>query len=373
MYQKLIKKIVAASVSTALVFAPLTGNACTAVNVIANDGSVIAGRTMEWAFDMRWELISNPKGSTIQKTAPASMNLPASNLSSKYAFVGVAPGVLQGTPAYLEGQNEAGVAISGNFLPGFTEYQTVTPQDKNYISVLNFGGFILGMFASVKEARAEITKYKVWYDPSEVKGIPTPPWLHYVITDRSGDSIIVEFVKGEMVIHDNVAGVLTNAPTYDWHLNNVRNYLSLTTTATPSVVVNGANVTEIGQGGGLLGLPADYTPPSRFVRQTYLKQFAFKSNNSAEATQLAGHILNNVDIPVGVARSTDGKQVFSDYTQWINLKDLKNNRMKIANYANRTNFIEIDLNQVFKSGQSKTWQIDKLPFPKNDLTAEILK
>jgi penicillin V acylase-like amidase (Ntn superfamily) len=368
-----IKKIVAASVSITLVIAPMVSHACTAVNIVAKDGSVVAGRTMEWAFDMKWQLTANPKGTPISLSAPASLKLPATSLSSKYAFVAVAPGVLAGPPAYLEGQNEAGLAISGNFLPGFTEYQTVTSQDKNYVSILNLGGFILGMFGNVKELRGELPKYKVWFDPSEVKGLPTPPWLHLVLTDRSGDSIIVEFVKGQMVIHNNFAGVLTNAPTYDWHLNNVRNYLSLTTTATASVTVGNTNVTELGQGGGLLGLPADYTPPSRFVRAAYLKQFTYQPSNSAEAIQTAGHILNNVDIPVGVARSSDGKQVVSDYTQWVNLKDLKNNRMKIANYANRTNFIEINLNDVFKSGKSKTWLIDKLPYPKNDLTAEFLK
>jgi choloylglycine hydrolase len=121
-----------------------------------------------------------------------------------------------------------------------------------------------------------------------------------------------------------------------------------------------------------MGLPADYTPPSRFVRATYLKQFAYQPNKSDDAVQLVGHLLNNVDIPVGVARSTDGKQVFSDYTQWVNLKDLKNNRMKIANYTNRTNFIEIDLNRVFQSRKTITWLVDQLPYPKNDLTAEIM-
>lgn len=368
-----LQKFLVGSMALVLAFAPVAGNACTAVNVAAKDGSVIAGRTMEWAFDMNWLLISNPKGSTIPITAPASMKLPSANLSSQYAFIGVAPGVLQGAPAYLEGQNEAGLGISGNFLPGFTEYQVVTPQDKKYVSVINFGSFILGMFGSVKEVRSEIPKYKVWFDPSEVKGIPTAPWLHYVITDRSGDSIVVEFVKGQMVIHNNVAGVLTNSPTYDWHLNNVRNYLSLTPAATLSATVGRSNVTELGQGGGLIGLPADYTPPSRFVRATYLKQFAYQPSNTEEAIQLTDHILNNVDIPNGVARSSNGKQAIADYTQWVNIKDLKNNRMKITNYANRTNFIEIDLNKVFKSGASKTWPIDKLPYPKNDLTAEILK
>jgi choloylglycine hydrolase len=371
--QKMIKKIVAASVSATLAFTPLVSNACTAVNMVAKDGSVVAGRTMEWAFDMKWQLTANPRGTPISLSAPASLKLPATSLSSKYAFVAIAPGVLAGPPAYLEGQNEAGLAISGNFLPGFTEYQTVTPQNKNYVSILNLGGFVLGMFGTVKELRSELPKYKVWFDPSEVKGLPTPPWLHLVLTDRSGDSIVVEFVKGQMMIHDNLAGVLTNAPTYDWHLNNVRNYLSLTSTATAAVTVNNINVTELGQGGGLMGLPADYTPPSRFVRATYLKHFTYKPNNSSEAMQAADHILNNVDIPNGVARSSDGKQVFSDYTQWVNLKDLKNNRMKIANYSNRTNFIEIDLNQVFKSGKSKTWLVDNLPYPQNDLTVEILK
>ena len=367
-----MNKIVAGLVSATLTFTPLVSNACTAVNVTAKDGAVVAGRTMEWAFDMKWRLTLNPKGTAIPMSAPASLHLPATSQSSKYAFVGISPGILQGPPAYLEGQNEVGLAISGNFLPGFTQYQTVTPHDKKYVSILNFGGFILGMFGLVKELRNELPKYKVWFDPSEVKGLPTPPWLHLVLTDRSGDSIVVEFVKGEMQIHDNIVGVLTNSPTYEWHTNNVRNYLSLTSTATASAHIGNVNVTELGQGGGLMGLPADYTPPSRFVRATYLKQFAYQPNNSDDAVQLVGHLLNNVDIPVGVARSTDGKQVFSDYTQWVNLKDLKNNRMKIANYANRTNFIEIDLNRVFQSRKTITWLVDQLPYPKNDLTAELM-
>lgn len=370
--QKIINTFLVILVSSTLSLGPLASAACTAVNVKAKDGSVAAGRTMEWAFDMKWQLTAIPKGTPISLSAPASLQLPTTRLSSKYAFVAIAPGILKGPAAYLEGQNEVGLAISGNFLPGFTEYQNVIPQDQKYVSILNLGGFVLGMFGSVQELRNEIPKYKVWFDPSEVQGLPTPPWLHFVFTDRSGDSIIVEFIKGKTIIHDNTVGVLTNSPTYDWHTNNVRNYLSLTSTATPSAVIGNTNVTEIGQGGGLIGLPADYTPPSRFVRATYLKQFAYQPNNSGDAIQLAGHLLNNVDIPVGVARSTDGKQVSSDYTQWVNLKDLKNNRMKIANYANRTNYIEIDLNRVFQAGKTMTWLIDKLPYPKNDLTSEIL-
>jgi len=367
-----MKKLLSSIVAMSIIYAPLAYT-CTAINLTAKDGTVIAGRTMEWDFEMKWTLVAQPQGSTVLVSAPDFLNLPSKKLSSKYAFAGIYPGVVAGSPAILEGQNEAGLGLSGNFLPGFTEYQKVTPQDKEYVSILNFGTLVLGMFSTVKELKAELPKYKVWYNPNEVKGAPTPPWLHFVLTDRTGDSMIVEFVKGQMVIHDNVANVLTNAPTYDWHLTNVRNYLSLTDTATTSVVVNGTNVTEIGQGGGLIGLSADYTPPSRFVRATYLRQFAYQPNESADASQLMAHLLNNVDIPKGISRSTAGKQIVSDYTQWVNLKDLKNNRMKIANYSSRTNYIEIDLNQVFKSGKSMEWMVDQLPYPNNDITSQLLK
>ena len=347
--------------------------ACTAINITAKDGTVIAGRTMEWPLEMKWELLAMPKGTPIEISAPVDLNLPATKISSNYAFVGIAPGILEGAPAFLEGQNEVGLGMSGNFLPEFTEYQSITAEDKQYVSIVNFGRLTLGMYGTVKELRAEIPQYKVWYDPKEVIGSPTPPFLHFVFTDRSGESIIIEFVKGEMVIHDNVANVLTNAPTYDWHLLNVRNHLSLSAESTASVDIDGAKVTEIGQGGGLLGLPADYTPPARFVRATYLRNFATQPAGSSEATQLMGHLLNNVDIPLGVAKTKEDGQMAVDYTQWVAIKDLTHNQLSIANYANRTNYIQIDLDRVFKSNKTMRWMINDLPYPSNDMTSELLK
>ncbi len=262
--------------------------------------------------------------------------------------------------------------MSGNFLPQCTEFQTGASEDKRYVSIINFGRMTLGMFGSVKELRNEIPKYKVGYDPSEVKGLQTAPWLHFVFTDRSGESIVIEFVKGEMVIHDDVADVLTHA-TYDWYLFNVRNYLSLSDESQASVVIDGTTVNELGQGGGLLGLPADYTHPSRFVRATYLRNFATQPAGSLDAIQLMGHLLNNVDIPLGVAKTKEGEQTVIDYTQWVVINDLSNNQWRIANYANRTNFIQIDLNRVFQSNKTMRWMINDLPYPSNDMPSELIK
>ena len=52
------------------------GLACTAVDIVAADKSVIAGRTMEWAYDMKWTLVSQPKGTELSLTAPSDLDLP---------------------------------------------------------------------------------------------------------------------------------------------------------------------------------------------------------------------------------------------------------------------------------------------------------
>lgn len=346
--------------------------ACTAVDLVAADASVVSGRTMEWAFDMQWTLVSLPKGTSLAMTATPALKLPTVTVVSKHAVVGIKPAVIPGD-TLLEGQNSAGLGMSGNFLPGFTEYQTVTPQDKSYVSILGFGAWALGQFSTVGELRQALPGIKVWADNTLQSG-PTPPTVHFVFTDRSGASIVVEFVNGQQRIYDNVAGVLTNAPTYDWHITNVRNYINLSTMGTASLRVGETDVTAIGQGGGLVGIPGDYTPPSRFVRAAFLRHYATKPRTADESIQLMGHILNTVDIPIGVAQSKAGNDIVSDYTQWIAIKDLTGNRLLIADYSHRTAYLTLDLNQIFAQDKPTSVLVSALPYPKSvDGTKALMK
>ena len=363
-------KAIVATLSAAATFNAAL--ACTAVDIVAADGSVVTGRTMEWAFDMKWTLVSLPKGTSLAMMATPTLKLPTVTVTSKYAVVGIKPGIIAGD-TLLEGQNAAGLGMSGNFLPGFTEYQTVTPQDKGYVSILGLGAWALGQFATVSELRLALPAIKVWADDTLQSG-PTPPTLHFTFTDKSGASIVVEFVNGQQRIFDNVAHVLTNAPTYDWHLSNLRNYLSLATVASTSLRVGEADVTALGQGGGLVGIPGDYTPPSRFVRAAFLRHYATKPRNADQATQLLGHILNTVDIPLGIAQSKAGNEIVSDYTQWIAIKDLTGNRLMIADYDHRTSYLTLDLNQIFAHDQPTSVAISALPYPKSiDATKALMK
>ena len=52
---------------------------------------------------------------------------------------------------------------------------------------------------------------------------------HWIVTDKTG-----KYIDTELKIHDSPLGVITNAPSYDWHETNLRNYVNLTNMATPS-------------------------------------------------------------------------------------------------------------------------------------------
>ena len=87
-----------------LLTAATAGLACTAVDMTAADNSVVAGRTMEWAFDMKWTLVSQPKGTALTLIAPKATGLPAKSVVTKYPVVGVSAAIIPGG-ALLDGQN----------------------------------------------------------------------------------------------------------------------------------------------------------------------------------------------------------------------------------------------------------------------------
>ncbi len=343
------------------------GHACTAVDIVAADK--YGHRRPDDGMGLRHEVDAGQpaEGHRTRPHCPAGLGLPTVNVATKYAVVGVSAGVIPGG-ALLEGQNSEGLGMSGNFLPGFTEYQTVTKDDKNYVSVLTFGSWALGNHATVAELRAALPGIKVWADSSLPSG-PTPPTIHTVFTDRSGDGMIVEYVGGELQIYDNAAHVLTNAPTYDWHLLNLRNYLNLSSVGVSSREFGTANVTALGQGGGTMGLPGDYTRRRASSAPPSCATGPPRPQNADEAIQAIGHILNTVDIPIGIAQSEDNGQVVSDYTQWVAIKDLTRNKLLIADYAHRTSFVEIDLDTIFAQDKPSAILVTGPPLPHRPPTA----
>jgi choloylglycine hydrolase len=154
------------------------------------------------------------------------------------------------------------------------------------------------------------------------------------VTDASGKSVVLEHVNGELKIHANPLGVMSNSPTFDWHMTNLSNYVNLTVSNVPKIDVRGKQIKGLGQGSGMLGIPGDFTPPSRFVRAVAFSQSALPVETARDGVLQAFHILNQFDIPKGAARGIEHGKEVADYTLWTSASDLKNFRYYYRTYEN---------------------------------------
>ena len=158
---------------------------------------------------------------------------------------------------------------------------------------------------------------------------------HYSVTDRTGEGIVIEFTEQGRIAHNNTVGAATNAPPYDFHMLNLRNYVHLSKFAHKPLDLGGAQFKPTGEGSGLLGIPGDMTPTSRLVRVATLSNFAQPVETSPEAVKLAFHLLNTVDIPHGVI--SDHKHPdLADFTSWAVAKDVTNNALYYRTYEDLT-------------------------------------
>jgi choloylglycine hydrolase len=134
-------------------------------------------------------------------------------------------------------------------------------------------------------------------------------------------------------------------------MTNLRNYVNLSPDNAERLELGGTAFNKTGNGSGMLGVPGDFTPPSRFVRTAMLAHFSNKPKDAPGAVNLAAHVLNSVDIPRGVVKSRekDLKNV-EDYTQWVVIKDLTGRALYIRCYDGMA-FRKIDMKKVtFEKG-----------------------
>ena len=93
---------------------------------------------------------------------------------------------------------------------------------------------------------------------------------------------------------------MTNSPGYDWHLLNLRNYANLSPQAARPREIDGVSLALSARGSGMLGLPGDFTPPSRFERAVAFVNTMIPAKDAADAVNAASVMLNNFDIPKGL-------------------------------------------------------------------------
>jgi choloylglycine hydrolase len=322
--------------------------ACTHFRLIAKDNTVVIGRSMEFGPDLETNIYTVNQGTKFKSQTPDHQ--PGLSWQTKYGYL-----ALDGFHLFpVSGMNTEGLSFDLLYLPGLAAYQTY---DKNNAShampYYQIADYILGNFSNIDEIKQKLPEINLYAKPLVHAGQSVVFPVHYVVTDKRGKSIVIEYIQGKLNIHDDATGILTNSPSYPWQEKNLDNYVNLSPYAPRPIVKDGVTYAATGQGGGAVGLPGDYTPPSRFVRVAYLVNTAKQMDDAEKTLNLATHILNNVDIPYGTVRGKQTDNAASDemdYTQWVVIKDLSHNILYFRDYSNLT-LRKIEMDQLkFKSG-----------------------
>jgi choloylglycine hydrolase len=297
-----------------------TAPACTGIRIRAGDGAEIAARTMEFGADLHSRVVVLPRGASYVGTGPGGVA--GLRWAMKYAAAGADAFNL---PVIVDGLNEKGLGVGIFYFPGHARYQDVAPdQVGRALAPWELPTYLLGNCADAAEAVAALKGIRLAAVSQERLGAVPP--CHYVVHDAAGHCVVIEPVDGELKVHDDPLGVVTNAPTFDWHVTNLNNYVNLSPNNTPPDVLSGLTFAGLGQGTGMLGLPGDFTPASRFVRAVALTQASPAPATAREGVLRAFHILNQFDIPLGSVRAREDGREVDETTLWTAASDLKNLR-----------------------------------------------
>ena len=290
---------------TALLFAMListlavpTASACTALMITDKKGNAYSAKTMEYAVPMPFEMSYVPAGTKVVSVAPGKK--PGLSFETKYPVLGVSAdvGVGNGINMMVESANNQGLSISTNELPGSQSPAGAGSDAAKALATTDLGLYLLGKFQSVAEVKEALqgSAVSVWVPKIPLVGNIEAPF-HYILFDKTGAGIVIEFLDGKMNVHDNPVGVVTNAPEFPWHLKNLNNYAQLTNVDKNSGQFGQLRVGAPDSGNTLASVPSSQISAGRFVKAAFYTQFVRKADSPEDAVITLGHIMNNFDRP----------------------------------------------------------------------------
>jgi len=318
-------------------------SACTGITLVSKDDAVVFGRTLEWgSFDLNSRLVIVPRDYTYQSELPEGKK--GLTWKTEYGVVGI--DALE-KDVLLDGMNETGLMVNLFYHPGYAEYPAFDPAKADEtMGSLDLCHYLLTTCANIEEVRAALSEI-------HIIGISEPslgfaPGVHFIVTEPGGQAIVIEFNDGKVKIHDAPLGVITNAPNYDWHLTNLRNYVNLSPVAIPSKKIEDIDFAPLGGGSGMIGLPGDFTPPSRFVRAVAFGHTARPTDTGSETMQETFRILDNFNVPLGSAEGEESKtqtEGMRSATIWTSAYDSKNLILQYHTQHNRR-VRQVDLKKI---------------------------
>ncbi|GBG40052.1 choloylglycine hydrolase [Mycobacterium montefiorense] len=275
---------------------------CTRVLWNTNDLAVLTGRSMDWPESTEPLIVAFPRGLDRDGGIAAGITVVADNPLRWTSRYGSLVTTVYGVGAF-DGINERGLAVHGLYL----EATDLGPRDaaKPGLHVGLWTQYLLDQAATVSEALTLMDGIQLVM----INARGHDATIHLAIEDASGDSAVVEFDHGRIVVHHGREYTLmTNDPTYEQQLE----LLSRQDFSNP---------------GCDMPLPGNVNPIDRFQRAAYFVALLPEPRDTRQAVAGVMAIMRNVSVPFGAPY-----QDFGIYnTEYRTVTDL----------TNRTYFFEL--------------------------------
>ncbi|WP_333712943.1 linear amide C-N hydrolase [Yoonia sp.] len=311
--------------SFVLVAAPVA-EACTRAVYLGPEDRVLTGRSMDWKLPMTSNLWAFPRGMA-RDGAAGERSVTWTSRYGSLALTGY-------DIATADGMNEAGLNV--NLLweveAAYPEDDGVTPK----ISLSVFPQYLLDRYATVAEAVADLRDNPVLVQGGEVPIGPPgrAATVHVSMSDATGDSAIIEFVDGEMVVwHDRSYQIMTNEPPFDRQLAILEYW-------------EGVNPREF--------MPGTVKATDRFVRASFYINAVEQTADARRAAAAVFSVIRQASVPWGISIAD---QPNLSTTRWRIVADQQDRRYYVESIISPSIFW-VDLDSLDLSEGAQVMKLD---------------
>ncbi|RQG90150.1 linear amide C-N hydrolase [Natrarchaeobius halalkaliphilus] len=300
---------------------------CTRLVYLGPENRVLTARSMDWKEDIGTNIWVLPRG--VERDGEVDSN--SMTWTSEYGSVIATAYDI----ATTDGMNEAGLAANLLWLSEseYPERGGETPA----MSISLWTQYMLDRFATVAEVVAHIRREDVTVVTEQVPGDDRLATVHLSLSDATGDSAILEYIDGELVVHhDRDFQVMTNSPTFDKQLALAEYWEEI---------------------GGTVMLPGTNRPADRFARASFYVDAIPQVEDRRTATAGVFGVIRNVSVPHGIT-TPDAPHISS--TRWRSVADHKD-RIYYFESALAPNAFWVELDELDFSVGSETRALDLGP------------
>jgi choloylglycine hydrolase len=264
---------------------------CTAVSL--SGAPHLFGRTLDLEDSCGAGIVITPRAFRF-----ATSRFP--DIPQPVAMIGVAR-LQDDQPLYFDAVNEHGLAIAALHFAGNAVY---LPPRADAYNVPSYAliPWLLRQSRTVSEARSLLLRTNVTA-AAFCDALPPSP-LHWLLADDK-ESLVIEPTAAGLQLYDNPVGILTNNPPFPCQLTRLQDYAHLTATASANAYSKGL---------GAVGLPGDFSSPSRLSRAAFVKKHLSKVDHATAHITRFFHLMDAVTVPVGCVQNAEGAPFFTQYT-----------------------------------------------------------